>query len=161
MEACPAPGKKRPRVKPLLSVWKARSVFWDLPYWKYLHTPHSLDHMHITKNVCESLVATIVNMPEKTKDGPKARNDLIKLGIRKELHGGRPDDDDDDEMQETQGHMRKKAKRNEYYCPLPASLLVSRSSISFSASSSESSFLPIMEGRYHDAWMKQRRGSPG
>jgi hypothetical protein len=36
-------------------------------------------------------------MPEKTKDGPKARNDLIKLGIRKELHGGRPDDADDDE----------------------------------------------------------------
>jgi hypothetical protein len=43
--------------------------------------------MHIMKNVCESLVATIVNMPEKTKDVPKARNDLIKLGIRKELHG--------------------------------------------------------------------------
>jgi hypothetical protein len=33
--------------------------------------------MHITKNVCESLVATIVNMTEKTKDRPKARNDLI------------------------------------------------------------------------------------
>jgi hypothetical protein len=73
--------------------------------------------MHITKNVCESLVATIVNMPEKTKDGPKARNDLIKLGIRKELQGGRADDADDDETQETQGHMHKKAKRNNYYCP--------------------------------------------
>jgi hypothetical protein len=31
-EACPTPGKKRPRVKPLRGVWKARSVFWDLPY---------------------------------------------------------------------------------------------------------------------------------
>jgi hypothetical protein len=67
--------------------------------------------MHITKNMCESLVATIVNMPEKTKD-------LIKLGIRKELHGGCPDDADDDETwADTQGHMRKKAKRNDYYCP--------------------------------------------
>jgi hypothetical protein len=56
--------------------------------------------MHITKNVCESLVATIINMPEKTKDGPTARNGLIKMGIRKELHGGCPDDDaDDDETQ--------------------------------------------------------------
>jgi hypothetical protein len=117
-EACPTPGKKRPRVKPLRGVWKARSIFWDLPYWKYLHTPHSLDLMHITKNVCESLVATIINMSEKTKDGPEARNDLIKLGIRKELHGGRPDDADDDETQvDTQGHMHKKAKRNDYYCP--------------------------------------------
>jgi hypothetical protein len=74
--------------------------------------------MHIMKNVCESLVATIINMPKKTKDGLKARNDLIKLGIRKELHGGRPDDADDDEMQaDTQGHMCKKDKRNDYYCP--------------------------------------------
>jgi hypothetical protein len=57
-------------------------------------------------------------MLEKAKDGPKARNDLIKLGIRKELHGVRLDDADDDETQaDTQGHMRKKAKRNDYYCP--------------------------------------------
>jgi hypothetical protein len=31
-EECPLPGKKRPRTKPLHGVWKARSVFWDLPY---------------------------------------------------------------------------------------------------------------------------------
>ena len=49
--------------------------------------PHCLDLMHITKNVCESLLATLFNMPDKTKDGPKARKDLIKLGVRKELHG--------------------------------------------------------------------------
>ena len=50
---CPAPGKKRPKVDPLLGVWKARAVFYDLPYWKVLKTPHSLDMMHITKNVTE------------------------------------------------------------------------------------------------------------
>jgi hypothetical protein len=38
-EECPAPGKKRPRESLLLGVWKLRSVFWDLPYWKVLHTP--------------------------------------------------------------------------------------------------------------------------
>ena len=81
----PCAWKKRPRTKPLLGVWKARSVFWDLLYWKVLHTPHSLDVMHITKNVTESLLGTLLNMPERTKDGPKARKDLKLLGIKKDL----------------------------------------------------------------------------
>jgi hypothetical protein len=37
--------------------------------------------------VCDVLVATSLNMLEKTKDGSKARQDLIYFGIRKELHG--------------------------------------------------------------------------
>ena len=32
-----------------------------------------LDQMHICKNVLESLLATLMNMPDKTKDGPKAK----------------------------------------------------------------------------------------
>src|SRR3954467_3603573 len=71
---CPPPGKinsKRKAPEPLLKVWKTRSVFWDLPYWNILGVPNSLDVMHITKNVCESLFATLLNMPEKTKDGRK------------------------------------------------------------------------------------------
>ena len=89
--------------------------------------PHSLDIMHITKNVCESLVATLINMPDRTKDGPKARNDLIFMGIRKDLHGGRPtpddqEDDDDHQSEVTQGRRKgKKVKKNEYYYPLRAS----------------------------------------
>ena len=74
-----------------MRVWKTRYVFWDLDYWPIYDRPHSLDVMHITKNVCESLLGTLLNMPEKTKDGPKARNDLRILKIRKELHGGPPD----------------------------------------------------------------------
>ena len=116
-EECPLPGKKRPRKKPLHGVWKARSVFWDLPYWKYLHTPHSLDMMHITKNVCESLLGTLLNMPERTKDGPKARSDLELLGIKKELHGSAPDEDDDDEMGEDTQGRRKRAKRRDVVFP--------------------------------------------
>jgi hypothetical protein len=42
--------------------------------------------MHITKNVCESLLGTLFNMLDRTKDGPKARNDLMALNIMKELH---------------------------------------------------------------------------
>ena len=41
--------------------------------------------MHIDKNVCESLIGTLLNKPGKTKDGIKARLDLKKLGIWLEL----------------------------------------------------------------------------
>ena len=130
---CPPPGKKRKAPEPLLKVWKTRSVFWDLPYWKILRVPHSLDVMHITKNVCESLLGTLLNMPEKTKDGPKARYDLQSIGIREELHAGRPndddDDDDDDEAEDTQSRRKgKKAKKIEYYCP-PACFTLSQKEI--------------------------------
>ena len=42
--------------------------------------------MHICKNVLESLLATLMNIPDKTKDGPKARKDLQDLKIREDLH---------------------------------------------------------------------------
>ena len=57
-----------------------------LEYWHKLNTPHCLDQMHICKNVLESLLATLMNMPDKTKDGPKARKDLQDLKIREDLH---------------------------------------------------------------------------
>jgi hypothetical protein len=41
--------------------------------------------MHIEKNICESLMATILNVPEKTKDTIKARLDLKDLGTKREL----------------------------------------------------------------------------
>jgi hypothetical protein len=97
----PAPGKTTTQKKPepLLKVWKARSVFWDLPYWKILRVPHSLDIMHITKNIGESLLSTLLNT-DKTKDGPKARNDLKHMGIRSELQPPASDDDGDDQEEE-------------------------------------------------------------
>src|SRR4051812_40622460 len=69
--------------------------------------------MHITKNVFESLFATLLNMPKKTKDGPKARNYLIHLGIREELHGGIESSDDE----ETNRHKGTKVNKNDYHCP--------------------------------------------
>ena len=116
-EECPAPGKKRPRVDPLLGVWKARSVFHDLEYWKVLHTPHSLDVMHITKNVTESLLGTLCNMSDKTKDGTKARYDLKWLGIRKNLQAPDSDDDDDDDQTEGTQGRRKRVKKNAVVLP--------------------------------------------
>jgi hypothetical protein len=113
-EECPTPGKNKKASEPLLKVWKTRSVFWDLPYWPILGMPHSLDQMHITKNVLESLLGTLMNMTKKTKDGPKARSDLKFLGIRKDLHGGPPKSSKETEMEDRGKNVNKK---QEYYCP--------------------------------------------
>ena len=65
--------------------------------------------MHITKDVCESLLGTLLNIPERTKDGLKARADLKSMGIRQELHGN---DDDDEAKQDTETRRKgKKAKK--------------------------------------------------
>jgi hypothetical protein len=122
---CPAPGKirqkpgekkKKKETTPLIGVWKRRSVFWDLPYWKILDTPHCLDVMHITKNVCESLLGTLLNMPDRTKDGPKARQDLKVLGIREELQIP-PAQEGQSEEEADGGQKRKRIKQPDYYCP--------------------------------------------
>ena len=41
--------------------------------------------MHIEKNVCESIVGTLLDIPGKSKDGLSSRLDLVNLGIRSEL----------------------------------------------------------------------------
>jgi hypothetical protein len=50
--------------------------FWELPYWKDLDARHSIDVMHIEKNVCKSLLETLLNMDKKTRDHGHARADL-------------------------------------------------------------------------------------
>jgi len=41
--------------------------------------------MHVEKNVCDSLIGTLLNINKKTKDGLNARLDLIEMNIRGEL----------------------------------------------------------------------------
>lgn len=48
---------------------------------------HSIDVMHVEKNVCDSVLGLLMNIPEKTKDGPNARKNLELMSIRKELWG--------------------------------------------------------------------------
>ncbi|XP_026388214.1 uncharacterized protein LOC113283208 [Papaver somniferum] len=67
-------------------VFNKRSIFFDLPYWKDLLLRHNIDVMHTEKNVCESIIGTILNIKFKTKDGLNSRNDLKSMGIRPELH---------------------------------------------------------------------------
>jgi hypothetical protein len=41
--------------------------------------------MHVKKNVCESLLGTLLNMEEKTRDREHERVDLKKMRIMPEL----------------------------------------------------------------------------
>lgn len=66
-------------------IWKKKSIFFDLEYWKYFHVRHVLDVMHIEKNVCESIVGTLLGIEGKSKDGLAARLDLKPLNMRSEL----------------------------------------------------------------------------
>lgn len=42
--------------------------------------------MHVEKNICESIIGTLLNIKGKTKDDLKSREDLKHMGIRKSLH---------------------------------------------------------------------------
>jgi hypothetical protein len=55
---------------------KKQSIFWELPYWKDLDICHSIDVMHVEQNVCESLLGTLLNTDEKTRDHGHAWADL-------------------------------------------------------------------------------------
>jgi hypothetical protein len=63
-------------------MWKKQSNFWELSYWKDLYICHSIDVMHVKKNMCESLLGTLLNTDGKTRDHGHARADLKKMGVR-------------------------------------------------------------------------------
>ena len=65
--------------------FEKKSIFWELPYWKHLEVRHCLDVMHIEKNVFDSLIGLLLNIPWKTKDGVNVRKDMVQMGIRLEL----------------------------------------------------------------------------
>ncbi|XP_027933103.1 uncharacterized protein LOC114188698 [Vigna unguiculata] len=75
------------------NMWKKRSIFFDLPYWRVLDVRHCIDVMHVEKNVCDSIIGTLLNIQGKTKDSLNARLDLVEMGIREQLapqsHGKR------------------------------------------------------------------------
>ncbi|GJY04667.1 zinc finger, CCHC-type containing protein [Tanacetum coccineum] len=67
-------------------LWKKKSVFFDLEYWKFNLLRHNLDVMHIEKNVCDNFIGTLLNLDGKTKDNENSRKDLMEMGIRHDLH---------------------------------------------------------------------------
>jgi len=67
-------------------IWKKKSIFFRLPYWKDNLLRHNLDVMHIEKNVMDNILGTILDIKGKTKDNLAARLDLQEMGLRPKLH---------------------------------------------------------------------------
>ena len=59
-------------------MWKKKSIFWELPYWKVLEVRSSIDVMHVTKNLCVNLLG-FLGVYGKTKDTPEAREDQQRM----------------------------------------------------------------------------------
>jgi hypothetical protein len=55
-------------------MWKKKSIFWELEYWKFLVVRSAIDVMHVTKNLCVNLLG-FLGMYGKTKDTKEARQD--------------------------------------------------------------------------------------
>jgi hypothetical protein len=57
-------------------VWKKKSVFFRLPYWKDNLLRHNLDVMHIEKNGMDNILGTILDIKGKIKNDLAACRDL-------------------------------------------------------------------------------------
>ncbi|XP_074362564.1 uncharacterized protein LOC141702850 [Apium graveolens] len=84
--------QRQPRLKKgdVRPVWKKVSIFFEIEYWKFFPVRHVLDVMHIEKNICESLLGTMLNIPKKMKDKESVRIDMAEMGIRTELRPKTP-----------------------------------------------------------------------
>ena len=47
--------------------WSKKSIFVKLPYWRTLLLRNNLDVMHIEKNVCDSIIGTLMSTKKKQK----------------------------------------------------------------------------------------------
>ncbi|XP_075658886.1 uncharacterized protein LOC142628728 [Castanea sativa] len=77
---------KRKRGEEDPCVWKKRSILFTLPYWADQKLRYNIDVMHTEKNVTDNIMATLLDLKDKTKDTYQARLDLKAMGIRSELH---------------------------------------------------------------------------
>ena len=48
--------------------WKKKIIFFQSPYWKTLILRYNLDVMHIEKNICDSIIGTLLSIDGKSKD---------------------------------------------------------------------------------------------
>jgi hypothetical protein len=51
-----------------------------------LDVRHTIENMHVKKNVCEATCGTLIQQKSKVKDHKNAREDLKELGKRPELY---------------------------------------------------------------------------
>jgi len=74
-------GKTQKKDKSKICIWKKRSIFFDLPYWSDLDVRRCIDVMHVEKNLCDSVIGTLLNIQGKMKDGLNTCQDLVDMGI--------------------------------------------------------------------------------
>jgi hypothetical protein len=55
-------------------MWKKKSIFWELEYWKFLEVYSAIGVMHLPKNLCVNLLG-LLGLYGKIKDTPEARED--------------------------------------------------------------------------------------
>jgi hypothetical protein len=49
-------------------MWNKKSILWELEYWPMLDVRHSIDNMHVKKNVCEATCGTLLQQKSKGND---------------------------------------------------------------------------------------------
>jgi hypothetical protein len=47
-------------IKELPKLTEKKSILWELEYWSMLDVRHSIDNMHVQKNVCEATCGTLL-----------------------------------------------------------------------------------------------------
>jgi len=67
------------------NIWKKKLIPFKLPYWSKIDVRHCIDVMHVKKNVCDSIIRTLLNIKGKTKDGIKAHKYMVEMGVRLDL----------------------------------------------------------------------------
>jgi hypothetical protein len=60
------------------TMWKKKSLFWEVEYWKDLEVRSSIDVMHVMKNLCVNLLG-FLGVYGKTKDTPEVREDQQRI----------------------------------------------------------------------------------
>jgi hypothetical protein len=73
--------KKRDGEEEEEGMWNKKSIMWELEYWPMLDVRHSIDNMHVKKNVCEATCGTLIQQMSKGKDHKNARGDLKELAL--------------------------------------------------------------------------------
>jgi hypothetical protein len=71
-------------------MWKKKSIFWELPYWKILKVRNAINVMHLTKNLCVNVLG-FLGCYNNSKDTLEARQDL------KNIHEAPPIEVDEEE----------------------------------------------------------------
>ena len=66
-------------------MWKKKSIFWELPYWKVLEFRSAIDVMHPTKNLCVNILG-FLGLYGKSKDTLEAREDQQRHKGREGMH---------------------------------------------------------------------------